>query len=394
MKALSILGSTGSIGSNAIEIINKFPDRFTLKAVAAKSNIQKLADQIKRFSPDIAVVYNQTYARQLESALPSGTKTRVLFGPEGYVEVARHKEVDMVLTAMVGAAGLEPTLAAIEAGKDIALANKETLVMAGRLVMKKAKTAGIKLLPVDSEHSAVYQSMIGHRKIDLKKIILTASGGPFLGRSIDTFDSIQAEDALNHPNWDMGKKISIDSATMMNKGLEVIEAKWLFDLSYNQIDVLIHPQSIIHSMVSYRDGAVVSQMGIPDMKGAIAYALTFPERLNIGVSSPDFEKIGSLTFMDPDMDKFPCLNLAYQACRAGGTMPAVLNAANEMAVQAFIDHKLSFLDISWVIKQTMDAHVIQNDGDLVDIMRADRWARKTALSLIEDSDQVGLEAVI
>ncbi len=394
MKALTILGSTGSIGSNAIDIVKKFPDQFTIKAVAAKSNIDELADQIRRFSPDVAVVYGRADAKKLEDILPKGTKTDVLFGPEGYVEAARHPDVDMVLGAMVGAAGLEPTLAAIEAGKDIALANKETLVMAGGLVMKKAKASGIKLLPVDSEHSAVFQSLIGHRKIDLQKIILTASGGPFLNRPFDTFGTIQAEDALNHPNWEMGKKISIDSATMMNKGLEVIEAKWLFDLSHEAINVLIHPQSIVHSMASYRDGAVVSQMGVPDMKMAIAYALAFPERLDIGVKSPVFEKIGSLTFQTPDFEKFPCLKLAYRACRIGGTMPAVLNAANEIAVQAFLDNRITFLDIHKTVKETMDQHVVNSDDDLACIMGADRWARTSASAIINNPDSGDLETLV
>jgi len=283
----------------------------------------------------------------------------------------------------VGAAGLLPTLSAIEAGKDIALANKETLVMGGEIVMQTALDKGIKILPIDSEHSAIFQCIEGQRKKDLKKIHLTASGGPFLNKPANEFYEIKPEEALNHPTWKMGKKVSIDSATLMNKGLEVIEAKHLFDVSHNTIEVVIHPQSMIHSMVSYRDGSVIAQMGIPDMKGAIAYALSYPERLPLNQPIPDFADIGALTFQKPDMEKFPCLDLAFKACDAGKTLPAVLNAANEVAVQAFLDGDISFGKIPEVVKETMNRHSVAEHTSLTDILEADKWARREAEKVIK-----------
>jgi 1-deoxy-D-xylulose-5-phosphate reductoisomerase len=288
----------------------------------------------------------------------------------------------MVLSAMVGAAGLLPTVAAIESGKDIALANKETLVMAGDLVMAMAKKNDVRILPVDSEHSAVHQCLTGQRREDLVKITLTASGGPFLDRPRDTFASIAPQDALQHPTWEMGAKITIDSATLMNKGLEVIEARHLFDVAWEMIDVVIHPQSLVHSLVAYKDGAVIAQLGVPDMKGAIAYALTCPERLPLGTPLPDLALVESLRFRAPDTDKFPCLDLAYTAGRSGGTMPAVLNAANEVAVQAFLDGRLPFSGIPRIIEATMNNHQIDTRPDLSHILDADRWARETATELV------------
>jgi 1-deoxy-D-xylulose-5-phosphate reductoisomerase len=378
MKHLSILGSTGSIGRNALEVVEKFPDRFKVKALAAKDNVSLLADQIKRFGPEIAVVFDDKRALELRAALPAGLGVEILYGDDGYKTAATLDSVDMVLTAVVGAAGLLPTIAAVNAGKNIALANKETLVMAGEIVTRRAAAKKIKLLPVDSEHSAIFQCLSGNRKEDLDKILLTASGGPFLNLPQKKFAEIRPDNALNHPTWQMGKKITVDSATLMNKGLEVLEAKWLFDVSQNKIEVVIHPQSVVHSMVAFRDGSVIAQLGIPDMKGAIAYALSHPERLPLKQSIPDFATLGALTFQKPDVDKFPCLALAYQAADTGGTLPAVMNAANEVAVQAFLDQKISFVQIPEVIRHTMDRHDVVTTPDLSDIIGADKWARRQA----------------
>jgi 1-deoxy-D-xylulose-5-phosphate reductoisomerase len=302
----------------------------------------------------------------------------IVYGEEGYKAAATHEDVDMVVSAMVGAAGLVPTMAAIDSGKDIALANKETLVMAGEIVMKRAVLNGARILPVDSEHSAIFQCIAGNRREDLDKIFLTASGGPFLNRSDDEFDNIKPEDALEHPTWQMGNKISIDSATLMNKGFEVVEAKYLFEISHEKIEILIHPQSIIHSMVAFQDGSILAQLGIPDMKGAIAYAISCPERFPIKQPLPDFPNIGALTFEHPDFEKFPCLNLAFKACETGETMPAVLNAVNEVAVQAFLSSRISFGKIPWIIQETMAQHIVVNNPMLSDILNADRWAREKA----------------
>ena len=383
MKHLSILGSTGSIGRNALEIVAMFPERFTVKALAGKDNINLLAGQVAKFSPDIAVVYDETRAAELKRLLPSGSRVEIMYGQEGYSTAATYDSVDMVVTAVVGAAGLIPTLAAIEAGKNIALANKETLVMAGEIVIKRAARNHVNIIPIDSEHSAIFQCIAGNRREDLDKILLTASGGPFLNRPENEFVKIKPQDALNHPTWQMGKKVSIDSATLMNKGLEVIEAKCLFGISQEMIEVLIHPQSVIHSMVSFKDGAVMAQLGIPDMKGAIAYALSYPERLALEQPLPDFAGIGSLTFEQPDLNKFPCLDLAYQACQAGETLPAVLNAANEMAVQAFLKQRVPFVKIPEVIGKTMESHTVVTNPAFDDIIESDRWAREQARNLID-----------
>jgi len=382
MKKLSILGSTGSIGRNTLRIAEKFPEKFVVKALAAGKNTALLADQITKFQPELAVVYDEALARELESVLPAGTGTDIMYGSDGYRAAATIVDVDMVVTAVVGAAGLLPTLAAIEAGKDIALANKETLVMAGELVMAKAGEKKVRILPVDSEHSAIFQCLNGNRRADLDKILLTASGGPFLNSPADAFRTFSAADALKHPNWQMGSKITIDSATLMNKGLEVIEAKWLFGVSLEQIEVVVHPQSIIHSMVSYRDGSIMAQLGIPEMKVAIAYALSYPERLPLGQPLPDFAATGSLTFQAPDTQKFPCLKLAFRAAEAGDTMPAVLNAANEVAVQAFLKKELAFDRIAEVVAQTMEKHRITRGAGLEAIQAADSWARHRAKKAI------------
>ena len=302
----------------------------------------------------------------------------------GYRRAATLETVDMTVTAMVGAAGLMPTLAAIEAGKTIALANKETLVMAGDLVMQRAAEKGVKILPIDSEHSAIFQCLQGERRDDVAKILLTASGGPFLKRPREDFSRITVAEALKHPNWQMGQKITIDSATLMNKGLEVLEAKCLFGVSRQMIEVVIHPQSVIHSMVAYRDGSIMAQLGIPDMKTAIAYALSYPQRLPLRQPLPEFNGSRPLTFDQPDLEKFPCLALAFSACEVGATLPAVLNAANEVAVTGFLNQLIEFVDIPAVVEQTMDSHAVVSNPELADILEADRWARAQAEELIKE----------
>ena len=382
MKTLSILGATGSIGSNALEIVSQFPDQFAVAALTAKTNVQALARQIVRHRPRLVAVIDADHARRLQSLLPDDLDVEIVTGEAGYIEAATCPEAEMVLGAMVGAAGLVPTLAAIDAGKDIALANKETLVMAGSIVMERIARRGVKLMPVDSEHSAIFQSMAGRADNGVCEILLTASGGPFLNRPKSEFDAITPADALRHPNWSMGSKITVDSATLMNKGLEVIEARWLFDIDFDHIKVVVHPQSIVHSMVTYADGAVIAQMGVPDMKGAIAYGLSHPRRLPLDLPAPDFARIGTFTFADPDLDRFPCLALAYEAGRQGGSCPAVLNAANEVAVEAFLDHRLPYTGIHPVIDETLNRHTPQNGADLTAIRAADQWARQTAMDLI------------
>jgi len=382
MKALTILGSTGSIGSNALEIVAQFPDAFKVVALTAWTRVDVLARQIVRFRPQMVAVCDDDHARRLKKLLPATMDVEIVFGQAGCIQAATCAETDTVLGAMVGAAGLAPTLAAIDAGKDIALANKETLVMAGEIVMQMVAGRGVKLMPVDSEHSAIFQSMAGRGDNPIHEILLTASGGPFLTRPAHAFDTIAPQDALQHPNWSMGKKITIDSATLMNKGLEVIEARWLFDVSFEQIRVVVHPQSIVHSMVTYADGAVIAQMGIPDMKAAIAYGLSHPRRLPLDVPAPDFARIGQLTFEAPDLKRFPCLALAYQAGKQGGTFPAVLNAANEVAVAAFLDKRIPFPDIYSIIHRTLNRHCESNGSDIGLIFEADHWARQTALELI------------
>jgi len=378
MQRLSVLGSTGSIGKNTLYIAGLFPDRFSVKALTAKENVRLLADQIIEFNPDLAVVFNENSVRKLKEVLPSGTRTDIMSGKEGYRAAAVHDQVDTVVSAVVGSAGLLPTLDAIDAGKHIALANKETLVMAGDIVMAAARQNNVSIRPIDSEHSAIFQCISGNRRQDLKKILLTASGGPFLNLSADKFEFITPKDALAHPTWQMGEKISIDSATLMNKGLEVIEAMHLFGVTAQEIDVVIHPQSIIHSMVSYTDGSVIAQLGTPDMKGAIAYALSYPERLPLNQPVPDFAGIGALTFDTPDMEKFPCLALACRAGETGGTLPCVLNAANEVAVDAFLNKRISFKQIPKVIEYTMEQHDVLAVPELADILETDAWGRKRA----------------
>ncbi|MDL1977793.1 MAG: 1-deoxy-D-xylulose-5-phosphate reductoisomerase [Deltaproteobacteria bacterium] len=382
VKHLSILGSTGSIGTNVLSIVAMFPDRFVVEALAAATSIDLLAEQIRRFNPKCAVVRDAEYADLLRERLMPKMATEIVYGYEGYNQAATLPATDMLVSAMVGSSGLIPTFAAIYAGKDVALANKESLVMSGELMMQAARSNNVEIIPVDSEHSAIFQSMLGHRKEDVRRIILTASGGPFLDLPADDFASIRPEDALKHPTWSMGAKISIDSATLMNKGLEVIEARWLFDVSEELIDVHVHPESIVHSMVEYCDGSVIAQLGVPDMRIPIAYALTYPERLPLEVGAPDFFELGQLRFIKPDLARFPCLGLAFDACKRGGTAPSVLNAANEAAVAAFLDHRINLLQIADVVEKTMASHRLVSDPTLFDILSADAWAREYTIRKI------------
>ena len=383
MKTLSILGSTGSIGVSALEVVEQNPSSLRVSGLAGGRNVERLKAQVERFRPAVAAVMDEAHALQLKNLLGPADRTKIIWGTEGYREVATLRETSMVLSAIVGAAGLLPTLDAIEAGKDIALANKETMVMAGRIVTEKARNRGVRILPVDSEHSAIFQCLRGHQRDEVRRIILTASGGPFLRSPLEKLAVVTVEDALRHPNWVMGKKITIDSASMMNKGLEVIEARWLFDADIEKIEVVIHPQSIIHSMVEYVDGSVIAQLGVPDMKGPISYALFYPGRCPGGLARLDLLKVGTLEFLPPDFERFPCLRLACEAGRTGGTMPAVMNAANEVTVSAFIEGKIGFMDIPAVISQTMTQHRVQKMESLDDVMEADRWARKTGEASIK-----------
>ncbi len=374
-KRLAILGSTGSIGRNALDIVRRYSDRLSVPVLTARRNTALLAEQIAEFRPELAAVYDADAAADLEARLPTGSTVEVVYGEAGYIRAAAHPSVGTVLTAVVGAAGLKPTLAAIDAGNDIALANKETLVMAGDIVTARAAENRVRILPVDSEHSAIFQCLAAGRREDLERILLTASGGPFRTTPHDRFSGIRPADALAHPNWSMGDKITIDSATLMNKGLEVIEAVHLFGVSPDRITVVVHPESIVHSMVAFRDGSVIAQMGIPDMKGAIAYALSWPERWPLGVPRPDFFDIGRLTFEPPDLERFPCLDLAFRACRAGGVLPAVLNGANEAAVAAFLAETIPFTEIPALIAQAMTAHPGGGEPGVSGILAADAWAR-------------------
>ncbi len=382
MKNLSILGSTGSIGTSALDIIRMYPDRFKISTLTAASNMNLLARQIEEFNPELVAVLDKEKAFELAKILKGNNKPEIIFGELGFIEAASYKKSSIVLLAMVGAAGLKPALAAIEAKKQIALANKETLVMAGEIIMAKAKENQVSILPVDSEHSAIFQCLKGNQQKDLKKIFLTASGGPFREKPFENFKDITLKDALNHPIWNMGNKITIDSATMMNKGLEIIEAVHLFNVSHGKIEVLIHPQSIVHSMVGYKDGSVMAQMGQPDMKTAISYALSEPDRFDLQMDFPLFTEIGSLTFEKTDIKKFPSIELAFQACQQKGTMPAVMNAANEVAVETFLKKRINFLDIFKLISKTMGGHTCIDNPDLSSIIKADLWARDKVRSWI------------
>lgn len=354
MKNIAILGSTGSIGTQTLEVVRENKD-IEVRALAAGNNIKLLEEQIREFHPKLVAVWSEERAKELKENIKD-LDVKVVSGMEGLIEVAINKDTSILVTAIVGMIGIRPTIAAIEAGKDIALANKETLVTAGHLIMPLAREKNVKILPVDSEHSAIFQSLQGGQEKAVKKILLTASGGPFRGRKTEELRNIQVEDALKHPNWEMGRKITIDSSTMVNKGLEVIEAKWLFNVDVDDVQVVVQPQSVIHSMVEYKDGAVIAQLGTPDMKLPIQYALYYPERRYLPGERLDFWKISKLTFEEPDMKTFYGLKLAYEAGRTGGSLPTVMNAANERAVSLFLDRKIAYLDIPKIIKECMEAH--------------------------------------
>lgn len=380
-KKISILGSTGSIGVNALNVVTQFPERFELIGLAAQRNITLLEEQIHQFHPKVVSVADENLGNKLKKRCADIT-IEVLTGENGAVQVATHPDVEMVLSSIVGFAGLIPTYQAVLANKHIALANKETLVVAGALIMPEVEKRSLTLLPVDSEHNAIFQSLQGHRREDFRKILLTASGGPFRNHTKGQLETVTLQDALKHPNWNMGRKITIDSATLMNKGLEVIEAHWLFGVAFEDIQVVVHPQSVIHSMVEYLDGSIIAELGVPDMRIPIAYALAYPEQFELNVPRLDLTKLGSLTFEEPDFEKFPCLRYAYEAGKVGGTAPAVLNAANEIAVDAFLHEKISFLDISRIIHRVMETYETKPLISLDDAIEADRWAREKARTLV------------
>lgn len=382
MKAITLLGSTGSIGTQTLDIVAQYPDRFRLVGLAAGRNVAMLAQQIRQFRPEIAAICEEDKLPELKEALADLDPQPILLaGEAGVIEVARYGDAESVVTGIVGCAGLLPTIAAIEAGKDIALANKETLIAGGPIVIPLVEKHGVKLLPADSEHSAIFQCLQGVPPGGLRRILLTASGGAFRDWPVEKLAEVKVADALKHPNWSMGRKITVDSATLMNKGLEVIEAHYLFGLDYHNIDIVIHPQSIIHSLIELQDTSVLAQLGWPDMRLPLLYALSWPERIYTDWERLDLVKAGSLTFREPDHQKYPCMELAYAVGRAGGSMPAVLNAANEQAVALFLEEKIGFLDIPRLIERVCDRHQSDHrtNPSLEDIIAADKWARQEVL---------------
>lgn len=371
MKKIAILGSTGSIGTQTLDVVRNNRD-LQVTALSAGSNIELLEQQIREFQPIYAVVYEEEKAKQLKVKV-ADLSVKVLSGMEGLLEIAQMKESDILVTAIVGMIGIRPTIAAIEAGKDIALANKETLVTAGHIIMKLAKEHKVKILPVDSEHSAIFQCLNGEQHREIDKLLITASGGPFRGKKREQLKQVQVEDALKHPNWAMGRKITIDSSTLVNKGLEVIEAHWLFDIPFEQIQVVVQPQSVIHSMIQFVDGAVMAQLGTPDMKLPIQYALFYPERRFLSGERLDFGKLSQITFEDPDVENFPALSMAYRAGKMGGSMPTVFNAANECAVAAFLNRKIGYLEIIEFIEDCMKQHQIIENPSVDEILETEQW---------------------
>jgi 1-deoxy-D-xylulose-5-phosphate reductoisomerase len=382
VKRIVILGSTGSIGASTLDVVARFPDRFQIVGLAAGSKDQILEDQIRLFHPKVVALSCPDAAKRLRTRVDT-THVDVLDGEPGLCEVARFPECDLVISAIVGGAGLKPTLSALQAGRPVALANKEPMVMAGQLMQQEAKKHGVTIFPIDSEHSAIFQSMEGHRKVDIRRVVLTASGGPFWDWPVTDLEHVTPEQALKHPNWKMGDKITIDSATLMNKGLEVIEARWLFDIPAAQLDVVIHRESIIHSLVEYCDGSVISQLGHPDMRTPISYAMNYPERVPLHPPILDLGKIGKLTFFPPNAEKFPCLQLAYDALSGEPGLPATLNAANEVAVHAFLKNQIAFLDIPKVIQETMTAYIPTPLATIEDVLEVDQWARRTAEEIMK-----------
>ena len=385
-RGVSILGSTGSVGCNTLRVIESLsPDRFRVVALGAGRNVIKLAEQISRHQPDLVSVDSEQFGAELKTELSKQNLPlpRIVFGESGLVEVARYPKADCVVSATVGAVGFVPTLRALEAGKRVALANKETLVMAGELMTRAAEKSGAELLPVDSEHNALHQCLRGEKRSEVRRIILTASGGPFRTRDKAAMSASTVAEAMKHPTWSMGAKITIDSATLMNKGLEVIEGHWLFGFSADEIGIVVHPESVVHSMIELIDGSVIAQMGVTDMRHPIQYALTYPERCPTKLPSLDLAQLSSLHFEEPDVERFPCISLAYQALKTGGTLPAAMNAANEEAVQAFIDERILFSDIPRVIQSVMTSHTTSDVKDLEAVRTTDREARITAGAAIE-----------
>ncbi len=382
-KGIALLGCTGSVGQNTLKVVEKYPERFRIVAMAGGWNVDKMVEQVLQFRPLLVSMADRESMEALRQRVKGKIHLEFSQGTDGLFAVATHPEADMVVSALVGAVGLVPTLAAIRAQKDIALANKEALVLAGRLVTKEARSKGVRILPVDSEHSAIFQALQGHRKEDVKRIILTASGGAFLNLPVERLEDVTPEEALTHPNWRMGQKVTVDSASLMNKALEVIEARWLFDIAPSRIHVQIHPQSIVHSMVEYVDGSVIAQLGVPDMQLPIAYALSYPERLKLGIPTLDLTKAGPLTFMEPDPKRFPALELAYQVLDAGGTMPAVLNGANEEAVHAFLRGEIRFTKIVELVRRVVESFPRKEGDALEEVLEADKMARKAVRELIE-----------
>ncbi|GKS57854.1 1-deoxy-D-xylulose 5-phosphate reductoisomerase [Nitrospira sp.] len=381
MKNLIILGSTGSIGTNTLDIVARFPGEFRVVGLTAGCNDEKLEAQLRQFRPEAVALSDPQAAARLRQRCRD-LPVEVLSGPDGLARIAELPTAELAISAIVGAAGLVPTLSAIRTGKHVALANKEPMVMAGQLMQQEAREYGVRILPVDSEHSAIFQSLEGHRIGDVRRLILTASGGPLWNMSAEAIQNVPPERALKHPNWKMGDKITIDSATIMNKGLEVIEARWLFDIPTDRIEVLIHRESIVHSLVEYTDRSVIAQLGLPDMRTPISYAMKYPERLPLELPSLDLAEIGKLSFDRPDHARFPCLRLGYEALEIGGTMPATLNAANEIAVDAYLQHGIRFGEIAGVIRATMEAHCRRELQELQDALEADRWAREKAGALV------------
>lgn len=375
MKRLTVLGSTGSIGRSTLEVVANNAEKFRVVALTAGWNIDLFERQIRSFKPDIVAVADPKTADKLNKRING---LEIFSGMEGINYAASHGNSDFVISAIVGSAGLAPTIAALKAGKPVGLANKEALVMAGEIVNREARRNRVRIIPVDSEHSAVFQCLEGHKKAGIRRIILTASGGPFVNKTREELKNITAKDALKHPNWSMGRKISIDSSTLMNKGLEVIEACWLFGVPPDRVDVLVHPQSIVHSLVEFKDRSCLAQLSMPDMRGPISYALSYPERINDPIPGLDLAKIGALTFKRPDNKNFPCLSYAYEAMKTGGTMPCVLNASNETAVKAFLNGRIGFNGIPSVIKKTIEDHVVKSAATVQKVLDADRWAREKA----------------
>ena len=380
MKKISLLGSTGSIGTNVLDVIERNPEKFQIFSMSAGSNVDLFAKQIRKFKPRVVALFDSKKIPTLKEQI-ADLDIEILSGEEGTIAVATLPEADVVVSGVMGSAGLLPAIHALKAGKNLALANKETLVIAGELVLREAKKTNSQIIPIDSEHSAIFQVLNGEKKERIKKIILTASGGPFRTFSLGQMETITVKDALKHPNWDMGAKITIDSSTMMNKGLEYIEAKWLFGVN-TPVEIIVHAQSIIHSMIEFVDTSILAQLGIPDMRVPIAYALTYPDRFECDLPSLDLTTMGNLTFEAPDFERFPCLRLAIDAMEIGKTMPAVLNAANEIAVQAFLEELISYKDIAELIRMVMQNHNPSPLKELQDVLIADRWAREETTKLV------------